>query len=75
MPMISHWKWEGFLGDKFYVCRMAAYEIYSETKNGISWKQKKLFITCENWSGILLAIAHKIEIKINYNAYTSTIGY
>lgn len=54
---------------------MAAYEIYSETKNGISWKQKKLFITCENWSGILLAIAHKIEIKINYNAYTSTIGY
>lgn len=44
-------------------------------KNGISWKQKKLFITRDNWRGILLAIAHKIETKINYNAYTYTIGY
>lgn len=54
---------------------MAAYEKYSESKNGISWKQKKLFITCENWCGILLAIAHKIEGQVNYNAYTSTISY
>jgi len=38
-------------------------------------KKKKLFITCENWHEILFAIAHKIETKINYNAYTSTIGY
>ena len=37
--------------------------------------KKKLFITCANWCGILLAIAHKIETKIIYNAYTSTIGY
>jgi hypothetical protein len=55
---------------------MAAYEKkYSEMKNGILWEQRKLFITCENWSGILFSTACKLKTKNNYNAYTSTIGY
>jgi hypothetical protein len=54
---------------------MAAYDKYSETKNGKPWGKKKLFITCEYWSGILFAIAHTIETKNKYNAYTSTSGY